>query len=75
MKYTLAGKKVISFTAQDGKTIDGTTLYVTNKMDGVEGQATDKFFVPAEKMPKKDLVVGADVEIYFNRFGKVDTIG
>lgn len=75
MKYNLAGKKVVSFTAQDGKVINGTTLYVACEMDGVEGLATDKFFVPAEKLPKKDLVVGTDIDIYFNRFGKVDAIG
>jgi len=75
MKYVLIGKKTVNFTAQDGKVINGTTLYVSCEMDGVEGLGTDKFFVPAEKLPKKDLVVGADVEIFFNRFGKVDAIG
>lgn len=75
MKYVLMGKKPVNFTAQDGKVINGTTFYVSCEMDGVEGLATDKFFVSAEKLPKKDLVVGSDVEIYFNRFGKVDAIG
>lgn len=75
MKYTILGKKTVSFTATDGKVINGTTLYVANEADGVEGLAADKFFVAAEKMPKKDLAVGADIEIYFNRFGKVDAVG
>lgn len=74
MKHTLLGLKKVSFTAADGKVVDGTTLYVAYDADGVEGMATDKLFVTAAKMPKKDLVVGNDLDIFFNRFGKVDSI-
>lgn len=74
MKHTLLGLKKVSFTAADGKVVDGTTLYVAYDADGVEGMATDKLFVTTAKMPKKDLVVGNDLDIFFNRFGKVDSI-
>lgn len=74
MKHTVLGKKTVSFTAADGKVIDGTTLYVAYDADGVDGMAADKIFVTAAKMPKQNISVGADIDIFFNRFGKVDSI-
>lgn len=74
MKHTLLGKRSVSFTAADGKVVEGTSIYVAYDADGVEGMAAEKLFVPSAKMPKKDLVVGSDIDIFFNRFGKVDNI-
>ncbi len=76
MRYTVLGKKAVSFTAADGKVINGTTLYAYyyDESANVDGAITDKIFVTAEKMPKKEIVVGADIDVYFNRYGKVDAI-
>lgn len=76
MKYTVLGKKMVSFTTADGKVINGTTLYTCyyDNTANVDGAITDKIFVTAEKMPKKEIVVGADIDVYFNRYGKVDAI-
>lgn len=74
MNYTILGKRSVSFTASDGKTISGTTIYAGSENDDVEGLMVDKFFVTAEKMPKAGIVVGKDVDIYFNKYGKVDKI-
>lgn len=73
MTYTVLGKRPVSFTASDGKTITGTTIWAGAELPEVEGLSCDKFFITADKMPK-DIVVGKDVEIYFNRYGKVDKI-
>lgn len=74
MNYTIVGKKFVSFTASDGKTISGTTVYAGTEMPEVEGLMVDKFFITAEKMPKSGVEVGRDVDIYFNKYGKVDKI-
>lgn len=76
MKHTLLGTKKVDFTTADGKNIQGTTLYLAYEAENAEvvGMVTDKIFVPAAKMPKKALVVGSDIDITFNRFGKVDSI-
>lgn len=74
MLHTVLGKKSVSFTAKDGKEISGTTLYVGYEMKGIEGMATDKVFISAEKMPKGEIVVGSEVDILFNRYGKVEAI-
>lgn len=76
MIYTILGKRNVSFTASDGKTISGVTIYAGTESDdaSIEGLIVDKFFVTTEKMPKAGIVVGKDVDIYFNKFGKVDKI-
>lgn len=80
MNYTVLGKRPLSFTANDGKTITGVSLFVGTQFNdsdiaaGATGLLCDKFFVSTDKLPKAEIVVGKDVEIYFNRYGKVDKI-
>ena len=74
MKHTVFGKKNLSFTGSDGRTVEGVNLYVGYDDNSVEGMATDKLFVPASKLPKEKIIVGDDIDILFNRFGKVDKI-
>lgn len=76
MIYTVLGKRPVSFTASDGKTISGVSVYVgaDAEGEGAVGLVCDKFFISNEKLPKAEIVVGKDVEIYFNRYGKVDKI-
>lgn len=75
MIHTVLGKKPVSFTTNDGKEITGITLYLGYEAKGVEGMATDKVFVSAAKMPKEPIVVGSEVDVHFNRYGKVEAIG
>lgn len=74
MTYTILGKRPVSFTASDGRTITGTSLYVGCEAAGVEGLACEKLFISAEKMPKAEIVVGKDADIFFTRYGKVEKI-
>ncbi len=74
MKYVVLGKKSVNFVSSDNKEIKGANLFVGCDAEGVEGMMCDKFFVAAEKLPKQEIVVGTDIEIYFNRYGKVDAI-
>ena len=74
MKVTAFGFRPVNFTADDGRTITGTTLYIGYEAEGVEGLATEKIFVSAEKMPKKAIVPGSDVEVVFNMKGKVEAV-
>lgn len=74
MIHVVLGKRPVSFTAKDGKEITGTTLYLGYEAEGVEGMVTDKVFISAAKMPKNDIVVGSEVDISFNRYGKVEAI-
>ena len=74
MIHVVLGKRPISFTAKDGKEIAGTTLYLGYETKGVEGMAAEKVFISAEKVPTNDIVVGSEVNVHFNRYGKVEAI-
>jgi len=68
------GLRALDFTAEDGKKIKGTQLFVTFEEEGVTGHATDKLFAKAAiELPEK-LQVGSEVEIFFDRKGKVAAV-
>lgn len=73
---TVIGIKSVSFTAQDGKAISGTSFYLAEPIekDG-EGVAVSKVFISAEKMIRLDFIphVGDLVSPRYNRYGKVDS--
>lgn len=74
MIHTVLGKKAVSFTTDDGKEITGVTLYLGYEERNVEGMAAVKVFVSEAKMPKEPIVVGSEVNVHFNRYGKVEAI-
>lgn len=49
----------------------GTTLFVVQDRKGVEGVACFSVFVSKQKLDLYDPCVGDEVEILYNRFGKV----
>ena len=49
----------------------GTTLFVVQDRKGVEGVACFSAFVSQQKLDLYDPCVGDEVEILYNRFGKV----
>lgn len=52
----------------------GTTLFVVQDRKGVEGVACFSVFVSQHKLDLYDPCVGDEVEILYNRFGKVDGV-
>lgn len=74
MKVSVIGKKHVDFVSKDGSEITGTTVYFAFDAEGVEGMETDKAFISTAKMPAKGITVGKDIEIVYNRFGRVERI-
>lgn len=74
MLANVVGKKILNFTAEDGKVIDGAHLFVTYEETGVEGVAAEKLFISSTKINAKDVSVGDVLEIFFTRYGKVDKV-
>ena len=67
-------QKDYSFTDErTGRTVSGTgtTLYLVQNREGVEGVACFSAFVSKQKLSLYDPCVGDEVEILYNRFGKV----
>lgn len=68
-----------SFTPKDGdRPIEGSTFHVTEKIASQHGEgcSADRFFLSKAKLGELDFVpsVGADVEILYNKYGKVRTL-
>jgi hypothetical protein len=70
-----------SFTPKDSDVpVEGMTIHTTEPFDprrsGCEGVSTDHFFLSKNKL--RDLTfspaVGLEVEVLFNRYGKVQTL-
>lgn len=61
----------------DGNTFSGINLFGAVERPGIDGVATEKIFVNSEKecfAAAASLSVGDDVDVYYNRFGKVDQL-
>ena len=61
----------------DGNVFTGINLYCALERDGVEGHVTEKHFVNSSKECfglANSLKVGDQVNIYYNRYGKIDAI-
>lgn len=73
MKVCLLGKRVVDFTAEDGRRVCGFTLYIGHESDDttVDGFIVEKVFVSSEKVAVKDLTVGSDINVEFNNRGRV----
>ena len=76
MKCYVIGKRKLDFTSSDGKAVKGLSLYLgmTSDSDSLEGMEAARFFVSEAKLPKEDIIVGTDIEVYFDRRGKIDSI-
>lgn len=74
MLVKVVGKKVLNFTTEDGKVIDGAHYYVTYEEDGIEGLAAEKFYISSSKLNTNVVSVGDSLNIYFNRLGKIDKV-
>lgn len=71
----LVGYKETKFTAQDtGEVIEGINLYLTGPQDYVEGVACERVFLTKKKLDGYVPEIGDEIELVYNRYGKVDKI-
>jgi hypothetical protein len=67
-----------SFKGKEGNTIEGKTIHITDPIAPKrgEGVSSDKFFLTTAKLKGLDFTpaVGQEIKIYFNRFGKPDSL-
>ena len=74
------GYRKSDFTAEDGTAIKGFNVFIGSDIDPErgEGLATERVYMSDNKLERNgiDLVelLEKDVKVYFNKFGKVDTI-
>ena len=67
-----------SFTTKEGDTIEGTSLYITDKIPPQRGEGCMGDRICLSNNKQNDLpflpAVGMEVEVLYNKFGKVSTI-
>ena len=67
-----------SFTTKEGDTIEGTSIYITDKIPPQRGEGctADRIFLSKNKLNDLSFVpaVGMDIEVLYNKYGKVSTI-
>lgn len=72
-KVKIVGKRSVSFVADDGKQISGSTLYITREDANVEGLVADKMFIGINRLSEltAPAKVGTEVLVEYNSRGKV----
>lgn len=74
----IGGLEHKSFTTKEGDTIEGVSLYVTDKIPPQRGEGCmgDRIFLSKNKLNDLSFVpaVGMDIEVLYNKYGKVSTI-
>lgn len=74
----IIGIRPSSFTASDGTKIEGKTVFIVESMTtpGAEGKSADRIFLSKKKLADLDFIpaVGMEVDVFYNRFGKVATL-
>lgn len=71
----LVGYRRSAFTAKDtGERISGYNLFLTGEDEKVEGVVTDRVFLSDARMNGYLPRVGDDLEIIYNRYGKVSEL-
>lgn len=71
----LVGYRRSAFTAQDtGERISGYNLYLEEQDENVEGVRTDRVFLSDKKMNGYIPRVGDQLEVVYNRYGKVSEL-
>lgn len=77
-EHKIAGMQDTAFTTKDGQTMEGKTIYTEKSFPPGRGMGyqTDRFFLSSAKLAALDFkpTVGQTIEVYYNRFGKVQTI-
>lgn len=74
MNIQIVGLKNTEFTTKDGLLIQGQSVYFTFKDNNTIGVQTDKCFLPSRKALYPEPILPAEAEIYYNKYGKVDSV-
>lgn len=75
MKFNLVGIRDTRFmNDKTGEVISGKTIFVTYEEYGVRGLKADKLFLSEKKNLYVPSQLPAEIDIQFNRYGKIDSI-
>lgn len=70
----LVGFQGKSFIFDDGKQVEGFYLFTEEQRSGVTGTACDRVFISSGKLGGYVPVLGDEIKVNFNRWGKPQDI-
>lgn len=73
--YDVVGYQHKELKFQDGNSCTGYYLFLSEKREGVEGIATERVFCSDKKIGNYIPKIGDHVQVFYNRYGKVDSVG
>lgn len=79
MSSRIEGIQETKFTAKDGTVISGMSLYLSTSLNpkfGGSGRKCERIFLSTVKLESLSFkpVVGLEVEVLYNRYGKVQSL-
>lgn len=72
--YKVVGRRYTEFDTRDGNHIKGYSVFLQYSDPNIEGVGTDRVFVSDEKFRASPFKVGANVDLVYNKYGKVQAI-
>lgn len=72
--YEVIGVEFREYTNKSGKLVQGYNLYMTYFKQDIEGVACETVWVNPDTMAKARPSVGDHIEIYYNKYGRVQAI-
>lgn len=76
----IVGYRRANFSTKDGKTVNGNNAYIADEIAPTQGAGlrVERSYLSAAKCEREGIdlaaMLGQEVKVYYNRFGKIDTI-
>jgi len=75
MRAKVLGIQKLDFSDGSGNTVKGTKIYCAFSDENVDGKMTDNYFIRSDSsIDTSEVTVNCDVEIYYNRKGKLSSL-
>lgn len=71
-KIEIVGLRDVNFTDDNGRMVDGTSVFYLTTADGVQGKMSGKLFVSRERRKQLSFFpsVGDTAAVFYDRYGK-----
>lgn len=71
--YEVVGFQSVNYTNKNGVQIDGIKIFCCYEDSKIEGMGCIDFYISRDKL-SFNLALGDEIEVFYNRYGKVDRI-
>lgn len=72
--YEIVGIRNVDFKDKQDRLVQGLKLFLSYKDQHIVGIGTESIFVSQDKIGDKKFKLGDKIRIYYNKYGKVDSV-